>query len=80
MSSNNNNPRKKQKKTEAVVADEDSSVDSLSVSNNAEVVQALAFGNILKKFPDLLICVLPYIADRIVWNSIASSNRDTYKK
>ena len=39
------------------------------------------FGNVLTKFPsELLLQLLPYIADRIVWNSIASSNKDIYEK
>ena len=39
----------------------------------------LSFGNILTKFPEFLLQVLPYIADRIVWNSIASSNKMIYE-
>ena len=31
-------------------------------------------------FSDFLSCVFPYIADRTVWNSIASSNKDMNKK
>ncbi|OEU21674.1 hypothetical protein FRACYDRAFT_231815 [Fragilariopsis cylindrus CCMP1102] len=38
----------------------------------------LSFGNILNKFPEFLLQVLPYIADRIVWNSIASSSKMIY--
>ena len=40
----------------------------------------LASGNILHKFPEFLLLILPYIADRIVWNSIVSSNKKIYKK
>jgi WD40 repeat protein len=40
----------------------------------------ISFGNILTKFPEFLLQVLPYIADRIIWNSIASSNKIVYKK
>lgn len=40
----------------------------------------LSFGNILTKFPEFLLQVLPYIADRIVWNSIASSSKMIYSK
>jgi hypothetical protein len=43
-------------------------------------VLVLSFGNILTKFPEFLLQILPYIADRIVWNSIASSNKMIYKK
>ena len=44
------------------------------------VPQALSFGSILKEFPDFLFCVLRYITDRVVWNAIASSNKDMYGK
>ena len=40
----------------------------------------LSFGNILEKFPEFLIHVLPYIEDRKVWTSIASCNKDVYEK
>ena len=38
----------------------------------------LAFGNILEIFPEFLLLILPYIADRIVWKSIVSSNKKYY--
>jgi WD40 repeat protein len=40
----------------------------------------LSFGNILQKFPEFLLHILSYIPDRIVWNSIASSNKKIYEK
>ena len=88
MTSNNiDDSRKKQKKTEvADRVDQDSSNDSLSLLLllSAPVVvivpSALFFGNVLHAFPDLLSCVLPYIADRVIWNSIAGSNKDMYEK
>jgi WD40 repeat protein len=41
---------------------------------------ALSFGNILEQFPEFLVHLLSYIPDRTVWNSIASCNKDMYKK
>ena len=77
MVTNDNEARKKQKITEAV----DNGGNSLLPTTNAVVVPpVLSFGNILKEFPDFLFCVLTYIADRVVWNSIASSNKDMYTK
>ena len=40
----------------------------------------ISFGNILQKFPEFLLHILPYIPDRIIWNSIASSNKKIYGK
>ena len=74
---NNNNdddPRNKnQKKTEV----DDSVSLLLSVSAPVVVVvepPALSFG------PDVLSCVLVYIADRVSWNSIAASTKDMHEK
>lgn len=77
VASNNNNDRRKEKRA-AVDGDGDSSSSS-SLSSTPPPVGA-TFGNMLQRFPDFLIHILPYIADRRVWNSIASSNRDTYKQ
>ena len=88
MASNNNDDRrnKMQKKTQVVDRDdEDSSNDSLlALSLSAPVVvvvpSALSFGTILEEFPDFLSCVLLYIADRVIWNSITASNKDMHEK
>ena len=80
---NNNNARKKQKRTEGDDSDDYSFSNSLSLSFLAPdvvVPPALSSGNILDKFPDLLSYVLPFIADRTVWNSIASSHKDMHEK
>ena len=50
------------------------------MASNNDSNTLLSFGNILQNFPEFLIYVLPYIADRIVFNSIASCNRDTNEK
>ena len=54
--------------------------DSLSLPAPVVVVQALSVGNIVKEFPDFLFCLLPYVSDRVIWNSIASSNKDIHEK
>ena len=73
MGSNNyNDARKKQKKTGAVHGE----VYSL----NDSMLFALSFGTILKEFQDFLFCLLPYIGDRVIWNAIASSNKDVHEK
>ena len=82
---NNNNARnKKQKRTEREDSDDYSSDNSLPLSLSTPEVQvdpsALSFGTIVNVFPDFLSCVLPYIADRVVWNSIAGSNKDIHDK
>ena len=74
---NNNNACKKQKIIEAV---DNGGNLSLPTTPAVVVSPALSFGNILKEFPDFLFCVLSYIADRMIWNSIASSNKDMYDK
>jgi len=50
------------------------------MASTNDISRLLLFGNILQHFPALLIHLLPYIADRIVFNSIASCNRDTNEK
>mmetsp|Transcript_4413 Transcript_4413/g.5018 ORF Transcript_4413/g.5018 Transcript_4413/m.5018 type:complete len:647 (+) Transcript_4413:40-1980(+) len=40
----------------------------------------LSLGTIVKDFPDFLFCLLPYIADRLIFNSIAGSNTEMYEK
>ena len=77
MATNTNEARKKQKRALAVDVDVD---NSLSLPVPVIVVPVLSVGNIVKEFPDFLFCVLTYIADRVVWNSIASSNKDMYAK
>ena len=63
MATNNNEARKKQEKMEAF----DNSGDSSLPTSVVVVPQALSIENIVKEFPDfLLCCVLPYIADRVV--------------
>ena len=69
----NSDPRKKQKRT---AVDGDSSPSSTFVL----VAPVLSFGNILHHFPEFLMHILTYIADRTVFNSIASCNRDAYAK
>ena len=73
----NNDARKKQKATVAVGNGGDS---SLPIPVVVVPCSALSFGNILKEFPDLLFVVLPYITDRVIWNSIAASNKDMHAK
>ena len=87
MASNNNNNNtfnNKQKGTEREDSDDCSSVNSLPLLLSTPEVQvnpsALSFGTILNIFPDFLSYVLPYIADRVVWNSIAGSNKDIHEK
>ena len=85
MASIDNNVHKKQKKTKVVSHDDEDSPDDslslpLSLPTPVVVVLALSVGNILKEFPDFLFCLLPYISDRVIWNSIASSNKDMYEK
>ena len=67
-------------KSKKTVAFDGNGDDSLSLPAPVVVVPALCFGNILKEFPDLLFCVLTYIADRVVWNSIAFSGKDMHAK
>ena len=89
MASNNNNdddPRKKKQKTTEVVVDHvdpdlsHESLLSLSAPLVVVVPPVLSLGTVLHEFPDLLFCVLPYIADRVVFNSIAGSNKDMHEK
>ena len=78
MASNNNEARKKQEITEAV---DNGGNSSLPITPAVVVVPpALSFGTILEEFPDFLSCVLVYIDDRVIWNSIASSNKDMHEK
>ena len=72
VSNNNNDTRKNQKRT--IVYGDSSS------STTVPVVPALSLRNILLYFPDLLTQMLPYVADRTIFNSIASSNKDMYTK
>ena len=40
----------------------------------------ISLGNILQHFPELLVYILPFIADRTVFNSIASCDSETNEK
>ena len=77
MASNNNDTRKKQKKT---AVDGDSPSQSSTSGTFIVFPPALSFGTIVHHFPELLMYLLPYIADRTVFNSMASCNRDTHEK
>jgi WD40 repeat protein len=46
----------------------------------AEEEVPLSFGNILTKFPEFPLQVLQYIADRKIWDAIASSNKKIYEQ
>ena len=72
MASNNDTREKEQ----ITVIDGDSSHSSTSVI----VARGLSLRNILHNFPEILLNILPFIADRTVFNSIASCNRDTHEK
>jgi len=77
MATNNNDARDKQKRTEAGDSDGNS---SLPTTPAIIVSPVLSLGTILIEFQDFLFCLLPYIADRVIWNSIASSNKDMHEK
>ena len=63
-----------------IIQDQDEIMDHPSTPPLPPPLVLLSFGNILNTFPEFLLQVLPYIADRIVWNSIVSSNKNIYKK
>ena len=63
-----------------IIQDLDEIMDHPSTPPLPPPLVLLSFGNILNTFPEFLLQVLPYIADRIVWNSIASSDKMMYNK
>ena len=56
-----------------------STTPSLPIST-AVVVPTRSWKDICRDFPDFLVLLLPYIADRVIWNSISASTKDMYNK
>lgn len=77
MATNDDDAGKGEKRKTAI---DNSGSSSLPTLTPVVVIPALSLGIILKEFPDFLFCILPYIADRVIFNSIAGSNKNIYNQ
>ena len=81
---NNDTCHKNQKKTTVSFDNNNSDYYSLPTPTNPVapvfVATLLSVGTVIQQFPDFVSYVLPYIADRTVFNALASSNKNIYKQ
>ena len=93
MATNNNDARKKQKRM-ATIAELEieltikegecqrlrSRIKALKSEATSTTTLLSITPAVVEEFSDFLFCLLPYIADRVIWNAIASSNKDMHVK